>query len=182
MKLSLAAFFFICATACAETAPTEFVTQILEPTGGKISRPKEWFYQEGHSGPVYRWTLTKEDTEGGKKPYITGVRIQTFVRVKDGTGKSPKQFILDFVASKEKEKVKVLKTCEAKEQSLFTRMCLETEEGPYHILYSLFWGTKDLDLAVVTVAGTTRELWETYAPVFNKMSEFELIDMKRFEK
>jgi hypothetical protein len=39
-----------------------------------------------------------------------------------------------------------------------------------------------MDLAVVSIAGTTKELWETYAPIFDRMSAFELIDMKRFEK
>jgi hypothetical protein len=37
------------------------------------------------------------------------------------------------------------------------------------------------DYAVVVIAGTTKELWDTYAPVFDQMS-FELIDLKRFEK
>jgi len=183
MKHSLAAALLVFATsAFAGTAPTEFVTQILEPTGGKISRPKDWFYVEAHHGPVYDWMLTREDTDGGKKPYTTGVRIQTFTGVKEGTGKSAKQFILDFLASKKKEAAKVVKTCESKEQYLFTRICLETEEGPHHILYSLFWGNNDLDVAVVTIAGTTKELWSTYEPTFNKMGEFELIDMKRFKK
>ncbi len=168
------------ATAVAETAPTEFVTQVLEPTGGKIQRPKDWFYSEGHHGPVYSWTLSREDTSGNR-PYITGVRIQTFTGVKKGTGKTAKQFILDFVAAKKKEATKVIKTCDEKEQPPFTRICMETEEGPYHILYSLFWGT-NIDVAVVSIAGTQKELWETYAPVFDKMSTFELIDMKRFEK
>jgi hypothetical protein len=68
------------------------------------------------------------------------------------------------------------------DQGLFTRICLETEEGPYRILYSPFWGSSGMDLAVVSIAGTTKELWETYAPIFDRMSAFELIDMKRFEK
>jgi hypothetical protein len=164
-----------------ETAPTEFVTQVLEPTGGKISRPKDWFYAESHRGPTFMWTLSRENTTGGKR-YTTGVRIQTFVHVKDGTGKTARQFILDFVDAKKKEASKVIKTCDGGDQGLFTRVCLETEEGPYHILYSLFWGNNDLDVAVVTIAGTTKELWGTYASTFDKMSNFELIDMKRFEK
>jgi hypothetical protein len=169
------------ASAFAQSAPTKFVTQILEPTGGKIPRPKGWFYAERHHGPVYDWMITREDTHGGTGPYATGVRIQMFGHVKDGTGKSAKQFILDFIASKKKEAAKVIKLCEPKEQYLFTRICLETEEGPHHILYSLFWGSNDFDYAVVVIAGTTKELWDTYAPVFDQMS-FELIDMKRFEK
>jgi hypothetical protein len=169
-----------CASAFAEAPPIEFVTQLLEPTGGKIVRPKSWFYSEGHSGSVYTWTISREDTLGNR-PYTTGVRIQTFVGIKQGAGKTAKQFILDFVASKKKE-AKVLKSCDEIDQGLFTRICLETEEGPYHILYSLFWGSSGMDMAVVSIAGTTKELWGTYSPTFDKMSAFELIDMKRFTR
>lgn len=183
MKAFLAALVFVLAgSALAETPPTEFVSQTLEPTGGQISRPKDWFYGERHHGPVYDWIISREDTHSGKEPYTTGVRIQIFVGVKDGTGRSARQFILDFVDKKKKEAAKVIKACEPKEEYLFTRICLETEEGPNHILYSLFWGTNDLDVAVVSIAGTTKDLWETYAPTFAKMSAFELIDLKRFRK
>ena len=67
-------------------------------------------------------------------------------------------------------------------RNLFTRVCIETEEGPHRILYSLFWGNDDLDMVLVSIAGTTKELWDTYSPVFDKMAEFKLIDLKRFEK
>ncbi|HEY0587219.1 MAG TPA: hypothetical protein VGD52_13880 [Pseudoduganella sp.] len=166
--------------AFAESPPTEFVTQVLEPTGGKILRPKSWFYSEGHRGSTYMWTLSQEDISG-KRPYTTGVRIQTFVGVKDAIGKSAKEFILDFVAAKNKS-AKVLNSCAEQDQGLFTRICLETEEGPHHILYSLFWGSSGMDIAVVSIAGTTKEQWETFAPTFQKMGTFELIDMQRFEK
>jgi TonB family protein len=164
-----------------ETTPTEFVTQVLEPTGGSIPRPKAWFYAEGHGGPTYLWTLSREDTSGGQG-YTTGVRIQVFTGVKEGTGKSARQFMVDFLEAKKQEATKVIKSCDAEDQGLFTRMCLETEEGPDHILYSVFWGSRDLDLAAVVIAGTTTELWSTYAPAFDRMHALELIDMKRFEK
>lgn len=165
----------------AETTSTEYIEQILEPTGGKIPRPKDWFYDERHRGSVYDWVISREDTSGGK-PYSTGVRIQLFAKLKKGTGKTAKQFILDFVAAKKKQADKVINTCKEENQGLFTRICLETEEGPHHIIYSLFWGSSDLDIAVVSIAGTTKELWGTYAPTFDKMNSFELIDMKRFEE
>ena len=79
-----------------------------------------------------------------------------------------------------KKATKVIKTCEEKDQGLFTRICLETEEGEYHVLYSLFWGSSGMDIAVVVIAGTVKQLWETYASTFDKMSDFELIDMSRF--
>ena len=161
-------------------APTNFVSQLLEPTGGKIQRPKEWFYAEGHRGRTYMWTISREDSSKG--PYTTGVRIQTFVGVKKAVGKSPKEFVEDFVAKKKKAADKLVKSCAESKQQLFSRVCLETEEGPHRILYSLFWGNDDLDVVVISIAGTTKELWDTYSPVFDKMGEFELIDMKRFEK
>lgn len=164
-----------------QTPPTEFVTQILEPTGGKIDRPKDWFYSESGSKGGYLWTISKEDPAKGKR-YLTGVRIQLIAGVRETTGKSPEEFIRGFIESKEKKADKVLESCEPKEQYLFTRVCLETEEGPFHILYSLFWCNDDLDMAVVVTAGAPKDLWEVYSPAFDRMSAFELIDMKRFDK
>ena len=183
MKTLVTGAILVLATSVfAETPPaTELVTQILEPTGGKILRPKDWFYAEGHHGPVFMWTLSREDTTNNQ-PYTTGVRIQIFMGVQAKTGKSARQFILDFIAARTKEATRVIKTCKEQDQGMFIRICLETEEGRYHILYSLFWGSNGMDLAVVSIAGTTTELWETYAPTFDKMSAFEIIDMKRFEK
>lgn len=172
------AMSFSCASIAAQTAPSKFVVQILEPTGGKIERPSEWFYAEAHSGPVYRWTLSREDTSGNR-PYTTGVRIQAFIGVKQGAGKTAKEFVLQFAEAKKMEG-KIIKSCPEFDQGLFTRTCLETEEGPNRILYSLFWGSNDLDIAVISIAGTTKELWQTYSSTFNRMSTFELIDMKRF--
>lgn len=169
------------APVLADTPPTEFVTQILEPTGGKISRPKEWFYAEGHHGSVYVWTLSREEITGNR-PYTTGLRIQCFTNIKGRTGKTAKEFILEVVAARKTKASKVISTCQEQDQGLFTRICLETEEGPYHVLYSLFWGSSGMDLAVVSIAGTTKELWETYAATFERMSVFELVDMQRFEK
>lgn len=160
-------------------APTEFVTQVLEPTGGKILRPKDWFYAESHNTPSYMWTLSREDAS--KAPYTTGVRIQMIAGIKKGTGKSPKKFILDYVAAKKKEAAKVVSACGETKQGMFSRVCLETEEGPYHILYSLFW-TNEIDWVVVVTAGTRKDLWETYSPTFQKVGAFELIDWEHFLK
>jgi hypothetical protein len=176
-------FLAVASSAVAQTnslAPTKFILQVLEPTGGKIQRPKDWFYTEDHHGPSYTWILSREDAH--KAAYITGVRIQTLVGVKKGTGKTPKEFVEEFVRKKKQAADKVLKSCPERKQELFTRICIETEEGPYHILYSMFWGNDDLDIVVISIAGTTKELWDIYSPTFDKMSEFELIDMKRFEK
>ncbi|WP_395744781.1 energy transducer TonB [Prosthecobacter sp.] len=166
-----------------EATPKSFETQVLEPMGGKIAKPAGWFYEENHGGPKYEWTLTREDTDSGKKPYVTGVRIQLFTGIQEGTGKNARQFLQDFMDGKKKaEGVKVIKSCGAEDQGLFTRSCLEVEEGPFHVLYSLFWGSDGLDMAVVMVSGTRKELWEVYQPAFQKMRALELIDMKRFEK
>ena len=178
MKKLFGCLILVFSASAFGVTPVEFVTQILEPTGGKISRPQAWFYSEGHREHVYDWTLTREDTSGNR-PYTTGVRIQMFTGIKQGTGKTAKQFIFDFMDAKKKE-AKVIKFTEETHHGLFTRVCLETEEGPYHILYSLFWGSSGMDVAVITIAGTTKELWQTYSATFDIMSAIELIDMKRF--
>lgn len=160
-------------------APTEFVTQLLEPLGGKILRPRDWFYNEGHNGPVFLWTLSKEDTSNDH-PYTTGMRIQLFMKVKEGTGKTAKQFVIDYATALQKKASEIVRSWTEERQGIFSRIGFEVEEGLHHIIYSFFWaGT---DMVVFTIAGTTKELWDTYASTFEKMSDFELIDMKRFEK
>ena len=91
-KTVLPAVVLLFATsAFADEQPTEFVTQVLEPTGGNIVRPKEWFYTEHHHGPVFVWTISREATSGNQ-PYTTGVRIQTFMHVKEAPARRPKNF------------------------------------------------------------------------------------------
>src|SRR4051812_9589112 len=129
--------FAVALSAAAQTnrpATPNFVLQVLEPTGGKIQRPKDWFYTESHRGPSYTWILSRENAS--KAAYTTGVRIQTIVGVKQGTGKTPKEFIEEFASKKKQTADKVVKSCPEKKQQLFTRICIETEEGPHHILYS----------------------------------------------
>jgi hypothetical protein len=58
---------------------------------------------------------------------------------------------------------------------------LETEEGEYHILYSLFWGNGGLDLVVISIGGAKKSEWPTYAATFDRMGRFKLIDMNRFK-
>ncbi len=166
-------------------ADTEFKNQILEPLGGKIQMPKDWFYNERHGGPSYVWILSKEDLDNG--PYVTGVKIQIIGGIEEGTGQSPEQFMQDFVSQK-KGQVQILSECNAQEQDFFIRTCLQTIEPAkdlgaeinYRIQYSIFW-SNEMDMAVLMIQGTTEELWEKYLPVFNVMQEFEMIDMSRFE-
>ena len=163
----------------ADEVPEGFVTQIMEPTGGKILRPKGWFYNEAHREKSWMWTISKENTHGGKDSYDTGVRVQAFAGVQDGTGKSPEVFVKEFVAQKKKAADKVHKECDAADQGLFTRTCIEVTEGDYRILYSVFWGN-DIDIAVISIAGAKTTGWDANSKFFDAMSAFELIDMKRF--
>ncbi len=193
-------FAFIHTTACSthkhRTEPTEqttdtpqiqteFVVQLLEPFGGRISMPKDWYFRERHGTTSSIWILSKENPD--EHPYVTGVKLQYIWGVEKGTGKTPENFIREFIDQK-KQTVKVLNECAAKEQSFFTGVCLETLEPAiehgrdenYHILYSLFWGN-DLDWVIVMVKGTFEELWEQNVPIFQVMKDFEIIDMARFE-
>jgi len=175
---------FVLTTVCASgaekaKASREFVTQILQPTGGEIQRPKGWFYTEEHPIPsLYTWILSREDASKGS--YTTAVRIDLMVGVHANSGKTPKEWVLHYIKLK-RNQAKFLKTCRENNQGMFTRVCLETEEGRHHLLYSLFWGN-EIDIVVATTASTTKELWDTYAPTFDRMlNRFELIDMKRYK-
>lgn len=168
-----------CCLQAEEKIPDGFEMQIMEPTGGKILRPKGWFYNEEHRQDGWMWTISKEDTEEGNRSYDTGVRIQAFGGVQERTGKSPEAFLKDFLAKKKAEAAQVHKDCDAADQGMFTRMCLEVTEGEYRILYSVFWGNQ-IDLAIISIAGAKVAEWDANSKFFDAMSVFELIDMSRF--
>ncbi|MEM1060190.1 MAG: hypothetical protein AAGK14_13155 [Verrucomicrobiota bacterium] len=164
-----------------ETVPAGYVAQILEPTGGRILRPEDWHYQERHRGKRYDWVIAQEDLEANKGRYQTGVRIQCFIDIEENTALTPKQFMLAEYQKVKAKADRVVRYCEEQEDGIFTRICLETIEGPYHILYSYFWMSSGGDLAVVTIAGAPKEEWDNHRETFDTMQSFELIDMRRFE-
>jgi hypothetical protein len=181
----LSLLFSLAPAQATISVPDGYELQLLEPLGGKIARPKDWFYRERHGGPSYIWILSKEDPDQG--PYRTGIRIQTLQGIKTGTGKTPEEFLRDFLTQK-KSTSKVFSECGPETVGMFTRMCLETEEliednGPptiYHIQYSVFWLDSG-DLATVVTAGAPQPLWLEYKTTFDIMGAFELIDMSRFD-
>jgi hypothetical protein len=166
------------ALVVADEAPAEFVTQVLEPGGGKILRPKDWFYAEFHNGPVLKWVLSREDTSGDM-PYVTGVSINVIPYTKERTGMIAPDYIRSLIVLRKQEATRIIKDCRQQKGEIFTRICLETEEGPLHKLYTFFWGNNGMDLAVVTIASSTKDQWATYRSTFDKMSAFELLDSKR---
>ena len=163
--------------------PKGFVEQTLEPTGGKVNKPRGWFYAESHAKENgafhFTWTLSKEKPKDGH--YDTGLRIQYFIGVRKATGKTPKQFILEFIEKKRKEAKVIPRDCTPRTEGFFTRMCLETEEGPYHILYSLLWDNVGDD-AGVTISGARKEEWEKWAPVFDQMRQITVLNMEHMER
>ncbi len=177
-KASMSLFVLFSSVATLALAETKYVEQMLEPLGGKIDRPEGWFYAERHRGPSYSWILSKEDPDKG--PYETGMRIQTFNGVKEGTGKTAKEFVFDFARKKADKAEKLVSTVPESEQGGFTRVGIETIEGKYQIMYSCFW-SDTIDMVIITTAGAPKELWEEYTAIFNHMASFELIDLKRFQ-
>lgn len=169
----------------AEENQIVFITQLLEPFGGKIQMPKDWFYRERHNEQSYVWSLSKENPD--EEPYITGVKLQYIGDIEEHTGKTPEQFLRNFIQQK-KSQVKVLSECAAEEQTFFTKVCLETlEPAPklgeginYRIQYGLFWGN-EIDWVIIMVQGTTEALWNQNKDIFQVMKDFDVIDMTRFE-
>ena len=161
--------------------PEGFVLQTLEPLGGSVLRPKDWHYRQSGSKQGVVWTISKEPTDS----YITGVRIQLIVGIKELTGKTPEAFVKNFYDTKKKQS-KVLSEREAMTQGGFTRIGLETEEpqpgkkdaAPFRIVYSCFWND-ELDMAAITISGTTTDLWKEYQETFDAMAGLTLINLKK---
>lgn len=164
--------------------PEGYVTQSLNPTGGSLPKPKDWYYSEDHRKRQLTWTISKEPSEGG---YVTGVKIQLFIGVGELTKQQPEAFLKNFLQSKIKT-AKVISRRDPVKQGPFTRVGLETEEPqadkdkpPFRILYSCFWDN-DRDIAAIAISGTTTDLWESYQETFNVMSSMTLIDLDKMKK
>ncbi|MEZ0274265.1 MAG: hypothetical protein ACAH88_05125 [Roseimicrobium sp.] len=164
--------------AAAKVPRVEYVEQILKPLGGKITKPKDWHYTEGHAGGKFVWTISEQDISGGGS-YDTGVRIQAFFGVKQNTGKTAKEFLMGFLEAKQTGGAKVLSMCPEVWQGMFTRACVEVEEGRFRILYSVFWAE---DFGVVMTSGAPKEQWNRYGSTFNRMTRFQLFDLEMLEK
>jgi hypothetical protein len=163
--------------------PEGFELQVLEPAGGRIARPANWFYRERHSGGSHVWIISREDPDLG--PYQTGMKIQLLIDVTDLTGWTPRDFVAHIVSQK-RAHTKVIRHCGEEPVGLFLRQCLETEEaadfspsGAFRIVYSLFYND-ELDVVVLNIFGAPTDAWDEASVLLGAMSEFELIDMSRF--
>lgn len=54
--------------------PDGYVLQPLDPTDGKIARPKGWFYKSEGTASGWLWTISAEGPSKGI--YETGLRMQ----------------------------------------------------------------------------------------------------------
>jgi hypothetical protein len=173
----------ISALCNAKDVPTGFVRQTLEPGIGEINKPRGWIYShefvEENGGMRLMWTLSKERFRDGS--YDTGFRLQVFLGIQKATGKTAKQFIDDFISAKRKEAKEVPRDCRATKQGEFTRICLETEEGKYRILYSFLW-QEGGDTAVIAISGAKKSEWQKFSATFNQMNGFTLIDPNELDR
>jgi hypothetical protein len=165
----------------------EYVLQVLEPTGGKINRPSDWYFEERHrSLKSLNWVISKENPEVGG--YETGLSIQFMMGAQKEMNLPLSKIMgktLESTASAGKE----ISRCEPENIGFFTRQCLEVEEIQsrdgadvvFYVQYSFFWNEK-MDMAAITVAGAPVKLWDENKEIFNKMSQIELIDVSRFQE
>lgn len=162
----------------------EYKIQSLEPLGGKIKMPTNWFYNEYHKDSSFVWILSEEDSK--ITPRITSVSIQVMTGFEKEPGNCARKFLTNFM-NKRKNEVEFIDIIEPVNIGMFTSFGFESIEPAthlgqgkeYRVRTSLFWGN-GMDMAVVMVSGTLKENWEKYSDCFDEMSQIEMIDMSRF--
>lgn len=168
-----------------ESQSVELVIQILEPTGGEVLKPKDWFYSERHKAAnSLNWIISKEDPING---YETGLSIQFMIGIQKGTGLTPEEFVQSNVEQILKT-ANLVKRCDKSIVGDFTRSCLKITQTQmrngvpvnFTVLYSLLWNNEK-DSVGITVAGSPTEKWSDYSPIFDQMTEIKLIDHNRFK-
>ena len=84
----------------AVPVPPGYLRQALEPTGGEIARPIDWFFRSDETPSGWLWTLSKEDPSKG--PYLTGQRIQLMVGVEASSGLTRAAFARQYLDERRK--------------------------------------------------------------------------------
>jgi hypothetical protein len=172
MRALLLGAVLLPALCAALEVPPGYELQKLDTTEGRIAKPKGWHYVHRADKFSLHWVLSKEDTQLGSG-YRTGMRIQFTPAATQATKMRPGQFIERFIAQKQ-QAVEVKRACPAATVGQFQRRCLETVEGPYRILYSLFW-SDELDAIVISTFGAPAGEWAEASRIADRMNEFELL-------
>jgi len=159
--------------------PPGYVRQQLEPTGGEIAKPIDWFFHSQETPTGWIWTLSKEDPRKGG--YSTGQRIQLMVGVEATSGLTRAGFVDRYLADRSRGR-QVMSQCPATDLGEFHGRCVEViEQGEvdgepraFRVMYSLMWG-KDLDMVVGSTFGAPVDSWREDARRSQPMTGFRLL-------
>lgn len=174
--LSLAS---VMAMATPIVVPPGYVRQQLEPTGGEIAKPIDWYFHTQETPSGWIWTVSKEDPREGA--YLTGQRIQLMVGVEATSGLTRAGFVDQYLADRRRDN-QVLSQCPATDLGEFHGRCVEVvqkgevdgETRSFRIMYSVMWG-KELDMVVTSIFGAPVDTWRADARRSEPMTGFQLL-------
>lgn len=170
-------FFPVTCFAGEASAPKGFVWQPLELTGGRVLKPKKWYFAEAHQEEQLRWTISKEDPVKNNGGYDTGVAINVIPQVEDSENVS-RQLVNQIL-----KKGKLLSTCGPEQVGEMFRACIELLElhssgKEYHVLYTIMWWPNS-PMVAYTSSGTPSNKWKKYQETFDTMSVVELVSARK---
>lgn len=179
MVLVLCGLIPLAAMSAAIEVPPGYVRQQLEPTGGEIAKPIDWYFHTQETPSGWIWTLSKEDSRKGG--YLTGQRIQLMVGVEATSGLTRAGFVDRYLSDRSRGN-KVLSRCPPTDLGEFHGRCVEVvetgevdgEPRDFRVMYSLMWG-KDLDMVVSSTFGAPVETWRADARRSQPMTGFRLL-------
>lgn len=159
--------------------PDGFEVQPLDPFGGRIAKPKGWYFHSRGTPTGWLWVLAEQDPAKGK--WDTGSQIQLIAQVSKKAGKSPEEFVRDTLQQIKKSS-RVLRECEVETVGEFRRQCLEVVETvdgangkrEFRHLYTLSWHVS-ADMVVIALFATTPDKWESLRETHRAMSVYEVI-------
>jgi len=161
--------------------PKGFKWQALEITGGRLLMPEDWHFMEAHRAmESLRWIASKEDAKTKHGAYDTGFSVNLMSGYKTSS-----KALIEKLAAQISAGGQVVSDCKEQQIGNMYRICIEKIEKnqsgkEYHVMYTLMWW-KDVKLVAYTSAGTPVALWKDYQPVFNKMSEVDVINLEKIK-
>lgn len=178
-------FLSICYAVDESLPPLGFKFQCLDPLGGNLTMPCNWYYEGGMTPTGFLFRASKENLEGGR--YLTGMRIQGIVDVYKNNRVSPFDVVMMNKNNFKKSAKIIIKDCSEENSPPFRKTCLETiQENPYnsnddfHIIYSFFWDEK-LDWVVTSIFGAPESEWKEAKEIYGVMGRFTIIDLSKMK-
>jgi len=154
--------------------PEGFSFQILKDIGGKVLKPKGWFFERIPMGKTMAYRITQDEPNKDGE-FLTGLTINVILQVPESSGISPSAYAQRFISEKsesgdviESFKPEKLESMERSGVTVVREQKILGITQPFWIHYTIFANDKTGTLYIFVFGCPSKSLKDTL-PTFQEM-------------